>query len=68
MIDEEYVCDQPFAYNETSQIMVSYDNEKSFKAKGALIEAEGLGGYAMWEVAGDKHNILVKSIREGGGY
>jgi len=48
--------------------MVSFDNAKSFKAKGEFIKNYGLGGYAMWEAAADYKDILIDSIREGGGY
>ena len=48
--------------------MVSFDNARSFEAKGEFIRNYGLRGYAMWEAAGDYHNILIDSIREGGGY
>ena len=48
--------------------MVSFDNAKSFKAKGEFIKNYNLGGYAMWEAAADYKDILIDSIREGGGY
>jgi chitinase len=42
--------------------MISYDNAKSFKAKGAFIKNNGLLGYAMWEAGGDYNNILIDAI------
>jgi len=48
--------------------MVSFDNARSFKAKGEFVKNYGLGGYAMWEAAADYKDILIDSIREGGGY
>ena len=66
--DAGYVCDQPYVYNATSQVMVSFDDAKSVKAKGEFIKNYGLRGWAMWEAAGDYHNILIDSVREGGGY
>jgi len=48
--------------------MVSFDDAKSFSAKGAFIKATGLRGYAMWEAAGDYKDILINAIRSGGGY
>ena len=60
--------DQPYVYNASSQVMVSFDDAKAFKAKGELIKSYGLRGYAMWEAAGDYRDILIGSIREGGGY
>ena len=48
--------------------MVFFDDAKSFKTKGEFIKNYGLRGYAMWEAAGDYSDILIDSIREGGGY
>jgi chitinase len=42
--------------------MISYDNAKSFEAKGTFIANTGLLGYAMWQAGGDYHNILVDAI------
>lgn len=66
--DAGHVYHQPYVYNATSQIMVSFDDAKSFKTKGEYIKNTGLRGYAMWEAAGDYRDILIDSIREGGGY
>ena len=63
-----HAIDQPYVYNATSQVMVSFDNARSLEAKGEFIKNYGLGGYAMWEAASDYHDILIDSIREGGGY
>ena len=62
------MCNQPYVYNATSQVVVSYDDAKSFKAKGKFIKNYDLRGWALWEAAGDYNNILVDAIREGGGY
>ena len=48
--------------------MVSFDDAKSFEAKGEFIKNLGLGGFAMWDASGDYHDILINSIRQGGGY
>ncbi|KAG1890240.1 glycoside hydrolase family 18 protein [Suillus subluteus] len=56
-------CSQtPYVYNETSEVMISYDNAESFTAKGTFIKNTGLLGYAMWEAGGDYNNILVDAI------
>lgn len=56
-------CSQtPYVYNETSEVMVSYDNAESFTAKGIFIKNTGLLGYAMWEAGGDYNNILIDAI------
>ncbi|OAX39728.1 glycoside hydrolase family 18 protein [Rhizopogon vinicolor AM-OR11-026] len=57
------LCSQtPYVYNETSEVMVSYDNAESFTAKGTYIYDRGLRGYAMWEAGGDYNNILIDAI------
>jgi len=62
-------CSQtPYVYNATSQVMVSFDDAKSFGVKGEFIKNYGLQGYAMWESAGDYRDILIDAIRTGGGY
>ena len=59
---------QPYVYNETSEVMVSFDNAQSFAAKGNYIKEAGLRGFAMWEAGGDYHDILLDSIRSAAGY
>ena len=44
--------------------MISYDDVKSFAAKGEFIRSHGLRGFAMWEAGGDLNDYLVDSIRE----
>ncbi|KAF8217756.1 glycoside hydrolase [Mycena galopus ATCC 62051] len=56
-------CSQtPFVYNQTSQVMISYDDATSFAAKGKFINAQGLLGFAVWDVTGDQGDILLDSI------
>ncbi|KAG2039741.1 glycoside hydrolase family 18 protein [Suillus americanus] len=56
-------CSQtPYVYNETSQVMVSFDNVESYAAKGKYIKNAGLRGFAMWEAGGDYNNMLLDSI------
>ncbi|TFY53178.1 hypothetical protein EVJ58_g9592 [Rhodofomes roseus] len=38
---------QPFVYNQTSQVMVSFDNAQSFEAKGGFIAKNNLRGFAI---------------------
>ncbi|KAJ7094485.1 glycoside hydrolase family 18 protein [Mycena belliarum] len=62
-------CSQtPFVYNETTRVMISYDDAKSFAAKGKFIKSKGLGGFAMWEAGGDSKDILLDSIRKSAGF
>ncbi|KAG2135820.1 glycoside hydrolase family 18 protein [Suillus clintonianus] len=56
-------CSQtPYVYNETSQVMISFDNVKSFAAKGEYIKNTGLRGFSMWEAGGDYKDMLLNSI------
>ncbi|KAJ8588522.1 glycoside hydrolase family 18 protein [Rhizopogon salebrosus TDB-379] len=58
-------CSQtPYVYNETSQVMISFDNAQSFTAKGKYIKETGLRGFSMWETGGDYNNILIDAITE----
>lgn len=62
-------CSQtPFVYNQTTEVMVSFDNAQSFAAKGRFIKSTGLRGFAMWEAGGDYKNILLNSIRYAAGF
>jgi chitinase len=55
-------------YNKTSQIMVAYDDARSFAAKGKFIKNLGLRGFATWEAGGDYDDILLDSIRKAAGF
>jgi chitinase len=48
--------------------MVSYDDVQSFAAKGAYIKNTGLLGFAIWEAAGDYHDMLLDSIHNAAGF
>ncbi|KAJ4490896.1 glycoside hydrolase family 18 protein [Lentinula aciculospora] len=57
-------CSQtPFVYGEFNQTWISYDNVQSFALKGQFIKNTGLGGFSMWEAAGDLNDTLLDSIR-----
>ena len=59
---------QPYVYNSTSQVFVSYDDTRSFEAKGTFIQSRGLRGFAVWEATGDRDDMLVNSIRAAAGF
>ncbi|KAG8759170.1 hypothetical protein FRC12_009832, partial [Ceratobasidium sp. 428] len=62
-------CSQtPYVYNKTSGVMVSYDNARSFAAKGSFIQTFGLRGFSIWEAGGDFNDILLDSIRSSAGF
>ncbi|KIY73978.1 glycoside hydrolase family 18 protein [Cylindrobasidium torrendii FP15055 ss-10] len=57
-------CSQtPFVYNETSNVMISFDNAQSFAAKAAYTSKAGLGGVAIWEIGSDYKDILIDAAR-----
>ena len=61
-------CSQTaYVYNETSQVMVSFDDAASFKAKGEFIKSMGLRGFSMWEAGGDFDDLLVNAISTAAG-
>ena len=67
----DYVFDEcsqtPFAYKRETGTMVSFDDARSFAAKGAFINDAGLLGFAMWEAGGDYKDILLNAISSGVG-
>ncbi|EIW85416.1 glycoside hydrolase family 18 protein [Coniophora puteana RWD-64-598 SS2] len=61
-------CSQtPFVYDPTNEILISYDNAQSFKAKGDYINSAGLKGFSIFDAAGDYSDILLDAIRGGVG-
>ncbi|KAJ7265791.1 hypothetical protein C8J57DRAFT_1620956 [Mycena rebaudengoi] len=61
---ENPVLSTVFLYNKSSNIMISFDDAKSFAAKGDFISKLGLRGFSVWHVNGDSSdNILLGSIR-----
>ena len=58
---------QAYVYNETSNVMVSFDDARAFAAKGAFIKDEKLRGFSIWEAGGDSHDILLDSVRAAAG-
>ncbi|EAU81455.1 endochitinase [Coprinopsis cinerea okayama7 len=58
----------PFLYRESDSRMVSFDDARSFAAKGRFINEKGLAGFAVWHISGDtRNNILLDSIYEAMG-
>ena len=48
--------------------MISYDNFRSFSAKGDIIKNGKLRGFAMWEAGGDaQKDLLLDAIRAAAG-
>jgi len=53
----------PFIYDPKQEIMVSYDDPQSMRAKGQFIKEQKLKGFAMWEAGGDHGTDLIDAIR-----
>lgn len=61
-------CSQtPFVYKSSSQTMISFDDSKSFAAKGKFINDNALAGFAVWEISGDSNNVLLSAISDAMG-
>lgn len=51
----------PWVYNPKTKVLLSFDNAKSFMAKGKFIKDRGLKGFSIWEASAS--NILLDAIR-----
>ncbi|KAJ8495476.1 hypothetical protein ONZ45_g12846 [Pleurotus djamor] len=62
-------CSQTaYVYDQQKQVMISFDDVPSFKAKGQFIKDRGLLGFSMWEAGGDQSNTLLNAIRKTAGF
>ena len=43
-------AEQPWLYNKEKQIMITYDDEESYKKKAEWAADKGIGGIFMWEL------------------
>ena len=58
-------CSQtPYVYDASTGVMVSYDDTRSFAAKGTFVNEQGLLGFAMWEAGGDYKDMLLDAISD----
>ncbi|KAF8992509.1 glycoside hydrolase superfamily [Cyathus striatus] len=63
------LCTQtPYVYDPATSVMISYDDPRSFSAKGSFIKSSGLRGFAVWEAGGDYEDRLLDSIRGAVGF
>ncbi|KAJ7143425.1 glycoside hydrolase family 18 protein [Mycena crocata] len=51
-----------YLYAADRGVLISYDDPRSFAAKGAFVRANGLAGFSMWEVGGDPKGVLLDAI------
>ncbi|KAJ7467140.1 glycoside hydrolase family 18 protein [Mycena latifolia] len=52
----------PYLYAADHDVLISYDDPRSFAAKGAFVRTNGLAGFSMWEVGGDPQGVLLDAI------
>ncbi len=54
----------PWVWNQISGELITFDDERSIKAKGAYVRSLGLGGLFAWEIDADNGDIL-NAMHEG---
>ncbi|KAJ6538875.1 glycoside hydrolase family 18 protein [Mycena vulgaris] len=52
----------PYLYATDREVLISYDDPRSFAAKGAFVRANKLAGFSMWEIGGDPKGVLLDAI------
>ena len=57
----------PYIFRSSGGDLISYDDPRSVKAKGALVNNRGLAGLFSWEIDGDNGDIL-NAMHEGLGH
>ncbi|ENY72140.1 chitinase 92 [Aeromonas diversa CDC 2478-85] len=61
------VAEAPYLFNAGSGDLISYDNDRSVKAKGQYVLTNQLGGLFAWEIDSDNGDIL-NAMHEGLGH
>jgi len=51
-------------FSNDKNVLISYDDEKSLKAKAKYANSKGLAGMFAWSLDGDISNTLVRSLRQ----
>ena len=60
------VAKVPWLYDPKTQIMVSYDDVDSIRAKGDYVRSQGLAGAMIWELSQDDgQSSLLKALVDG---
>lgn len=55
----------PFAFNPSTGVWISYDDERSIEAKGRYARDHRLGGVMIWELSNDADGRLLTAARRG---
>lgn len=58
--DEE--CEAPYIIDTANNRFITYDNERSIKAKADYVKTKNLGGLMIWEIGEDMTSTLLKSL------
>ncbi|MGL4249870.1 MAG: glycosyl hydrolase family 18 protein [Aeromonas sp.] len=61
------VAEGPYVFKASTGDLITYDNERSVKAKGQYVLANQLGGLFSWEIDADNGDIL-NAMHEGLGH
>lgn len=57
-------AEAPYVWNRTSGQLITFDDDRSVKAKGAYVRSLGLAGLFSWEIDADNGDIL-NAMHEG---
>ena len=55
----------PYLWNPESKVFISFEDQRSIKAKAAWAKSKDLGGIFVWELSGDPTGELVEAMSEG---
>ncbi len=55
----------PYLWNPDSKVFISFEDQRSIKAKAAWAKSKNLGGIFVWELSGDPTGELVEAMSEG---
>ncbi len=58
------MAEAPYVWNRTSGKLITFDDDRSVKAKGAYVRSLGLAGLFSWEIDADNGDIL-NAMHEG---
>lgn len=54
----------PYLWNPESKVFISFEDQRSIKAKAAWAKSKNLGGIFVWELSGDPTGELVEAMSE----
>ncbi len=55
----------PWSYSSADRVFISHDDAMSMRAKTARVKSLGLGGIMIWELSGDRSEVLLDTIVSG---